>query len=83
MFFDEQTRGKSGRKPDVDERHQFWVLNVRRILQPLEEVIEDRNKLLALFTLCAGEKEQHNAVLQNPCDLPLCVELILVPVVLH
>lgn len=82
-FFTNKQEAEVEGKPDVDERHQLGVLDVRRIFQPLEEVVEDGNKLLALFTLGAGKEEQHDAVLQNPCDLPLCVELILVPVVLY
>lgn len=76
-------KDEDGQRPNVDEGEQGWVFNVGRILQPLEEIIQHGQEFFALFTLGRGKEKHHDAVLQNPVDLSLCVEFILVPVVLH
>lgn len=70
-------------RPDEDEREQFGVFDVSRILQPLEEIVENRQKLLTLWAGSGRKEKQRDAVLEDADDLALCVELVLVPVVLH
>lgn len=77
-----QKHQKKGR-PDVDKCKQFGVFNVCRVFESLKKVIQNRHKLLTLFTLSSCKKQQQDPVFKNPDDLTLRVELILVPVVLH
>lgn len=70
-------------RPDVDECKQFGVFDVRRILQSLEELVQDRHKLHALLTLSRRKEQHQDAVFEDPGDFALCVEFILVPVVLY
>lgn len=70
-------------RPDVDEGEQFGVFNVRWIFQSLKKVIQNRQELLAPAALCRCKEQHQDAVFEDPGDLSLCVEFILVPVVLH
>lgn len=76
-------RGDGSERPDDDEREQLGVFDVRRILQPLEEVVEKGQKLLTLWAGGRREEEQRDAVFKDADNLALRVELVLVPVVLH
>lgn len=74
---------KQSHRPDVDESEQFGVLDVRGIFQSLKKVVESGQKLPALVALSGRKEQHHDAVFEDPGDLALRVELILVPVVLH
>lgn len=76
-------RGGRSERPDEDESEQLGVFDISRILQPLEEVVEKRQKLLTLLAGGRREEKQRDAVFKDADNLALRVELVLVPVVLH
>lgn len=76
-------RGDKSEGPDEDESEQLGVFNISRILQPLEEVVENRQKLQTLLAGGRCEEKQRDAVFKDADNLALRVELVLVPVVLH
>lgn len=69
-------------EPDVDECEQFRVFDVCWIFQSLKEVVQNRHKLQALFTFSRCKEQHDDAIFENPHDLTLSVEFVLVPVVL-
>lgn len=76
-------RGDKSERPDEDESEQLGVFDISRILQPLEEVVEKRQKLSTLLAGGRRKEKQRDAVFKDADNLALCVELVLVPVVLH
>lgn len=79
----QRDKGKERLRPDVDESEQFRVFDISWIFQSLKKIIQNWCKLLALFILSRCKEQQQDAVFKDRDNLALCVELILVPVVLH